>query len=122
MREANARAIGLPLEKVFMTDDLVHDDDVGVALTGVTHGELVNGVRYVARGARTETLVMRSRSGTWSGSGYQGRIATPATATWAIEPVPAGQVLRQPEPLFVKLDPKIAEEELARLQAAALVK
>jgi fructose-1,6-bisphosphatase II len=61
---ANARAIGLPLGKVFMTDDLVHDDDVGVALTGVTHGELVNGVRFMARGARTETLVMRSRSGT----------------------------------------------------------
>jgi fructose-1,6-bisphosphatase II len=61
---AQARANGLPLGKVFMTDDLVHDDDVGVALTGVTHGELVNGVRYVARGARTETLVMRSRSGT----------------------------------------------------------
>jgi fructose-1,6-bisphosphatase II len=61
---ANARAIGLPLDKVFMTDDLVRDNDVCVALTGVTHGELVNGVRFVARGARTETLVMRSRSGT----------------------------------------------------------
>ena len=31
---------------------------------GVTHGELVSGVRYSARGAYTETLAMRSRSGT----------------------------------------------------------
>ena len=62
--EAQARANGLPLGKVFMTDDLVRDDDVCVALTGVTHGELVNGVRFMSRGARTETLVMRSMSGT----------------------------------------------------------
>jgi fructose-1,6-bisphosphatase II len=59
-----ARANGLDLVRVLHTEDLVHDDDVSVALTGVTHGELVNGVRYVGRGARTETLVMRSRSGT----------------------------------------------------------
>ena len=59
-----ALAHGLDLDKVLHTEDLVRDDDVCVALTGVTHGELVNGVRFVARGARTETLVMRSRSGT----------------------------------------------------------
>jgi fructose-1,6-bisphosphatase II len=61
---AQARANGLELGRVFRTEDLVRDDDVSVALTGVTHGELVNGVRFVGRGARTETLVMRSRSGT----------------------------------------------------------
>jgi fructose-1,6-bisphosphatase II len=61
---AQARASGLELGRVFRTEDLVRDDDVSVALTGVTHGELVNGVRFVGRGARTETLVMRSRSGT----------------------------------------------------------
>jgi fructose-1,6-bisphosphatase II len=59
-----ARDIGLDLNKVFSTQELVKDDDVCVSLTGVTHGELVNGVRFVSRGARTETLVMRSRSGT----------------------------------------------------------
>ncbi len=64
-REAEqARANGLDLDKVLHTEDLVRDDDVCVALTGVTHGELVNGVRFFSRGARTETLVMRSRSGT----------------------------------------------------------
>jgi fructose-1,6-bisphosphatase II len=34
------------------------------ALTGVTHGELVRGVRYTPRGAETESIMMRSRSGT----------------------------------------------------------
>jgi len=59
-----ARANGLDLKRIMHTEDLVRDDDVCVSLTGVTHGELVEGVRYIARGARTETLVMRSRSGT----------------------------------------------------------
>ncbi len=56
--------------------------------------------------------------GTWSGRAYQGRIDTPATATWTIDAVPAGQTLRQPEPLFTKLDPQVAEDELERLRAA----
>jgi len=59
-----ARANGLDLKRVLHTQDLVQDDDVSLSLTGVTHGELVNGVRFMSRGARTETLVMRSRSGT----------------------------------------------------------
>src|SRR2546423_1458368 len=45
-------------------DDLVKGDDVFFSLTGVTDGELVRGVRFFANGARTETLAMRSRSGT----------------------------------------------------------
>ena len=60
--------------------------------------------------------------GTWSGHAAGGRIETPATARWAIEAVPADQPLRQPEPLFIKLDPKTADEELARLQAATVAK
>jgi fructose-1,6-bisphosphatase II len=54
----------LPLNKVLYIDDLVRDDDVFMSLTGVTHGELVSGVRYTSRGAYTETLAMRSNSGT----------------------------------------------------------
>ena len=61
-------------------------------------------------------------TGTWSGHATGGLIITPATARWTIEAVPAGQPLRQPEPLFIKLDPKTAEEELARLQAATVAK
>ena len=46
------------------TDDLVRGDDVFFAPTGITDGELLKGVHYFADGATTETLVMRSRSGT----------------------------------------------------------
>ena len=45
-------------------DDLVSGDDVFFSLTGVTDGELVKGVHYFPHGATTETLVMRSESGT----------------------------------------------------------
>jgi len=62
-REAAQRA-GLPLDKVLTIDDLVKGDDVFFTLTGVTDGELVRGVRFFGNGARTETLAMRSRSGT----------------------------------------------------------
>jgi fructose-1,6-bisphosphatase II len=54
----------LPLGRILMIDDLVSDDDVFFSLTGVTTGELVHGVRYTTGGAHTETLAMRSRSGT----------------------------------------------------------
>ena len=59
-----AIAAGHDPAKILTTDDLVSDDDVFFALTGVTGGELVRGVRYTSRGAETETLMMRSRSGT----------------------------------------------------------
>ena len=61
---AAAEAQGLPLEKVLTINDLVKGNDVFFSLTGVTDGELVRGVRFFANGARTETLAMRSRSGT----------------------------------------------------------
>ena len=54
----------LPLGRVLTIDDLVSDDDVFFALTGVTTGELVRGVRYTPTGAHTETLAMRGKSGT----------------------------------------------------------
>jgi fructose-1,6-bisphosphatase II len=55
---------GYDLDRVLTIDDLVRGDDVFFALTGVTDGELVKGVHYFPHGATTETLVMRSRSGT----------------------------------------------------------
>jgi fructose-1,6-bisphosphatase II len=54
----------LPLGQILTIDHLVADDDVFFSLTGVTTGELVHGVRYTTEGAHTETLAMRSRSGT----------------------------------------------------------
>jgi fructose-1,6-bisphosphatase II len=55
---------GYDVERVLTTDDLVSGDDVFVAATGVTTGALLEGVRYTREGAVTESLVMRSRSGT----------------------------------------------------------
>ncbi|HEY6539441.1 MAG TPA: class II fructose-bisphosphatase [Ktedonobacteraceae bacterium] len=57
-------ASGIDLEKVYSTDDLVKGNDVAFAATGITTGELVDGVRYFGWGARTSSIMMRSRSGT----------------------------------------------------------
>ena len=46
------------------TDDLVSGDDVFVAATGVTSGVFLRGVRVSGPGVETESIVMRSRSGT----------------------------------------------------------
>lgn len=61
---AAAVAAGLDLDKVYGTLDLVSGDDVFFAATGASDGELLRGVRYFGGGARTQSLVMRSRSGT----------------------------------------------------------
>jgi fructose-1,6-bisphosphatase II len=55
---------GYDLTKVLTTDDLVSGDDVFFSATGVTDGELLRGVRYFGDGASTQSLVMRSKSGT----------------------------------------------------------
>lgn len=57
-------AAGLDPERVLTTHDLVASDNVFVAATGVTNGALLRGVRVSAAGAETDSLVMRSRSGT----------------------------------------------------------
>jgi fructose-1,6-bisphosphatase II len=55
---------GYDLDKVLLLDDLVSGDDVFFAATGITDGELLRGVRYWGEGAGTQSLVMRSKSGT----------------------------------------------------------
>jgi fructose-1,6-bisphosphatase II len=55
---------GHDLDRVLHTDDLVRGDNVFFVATGVTDGELLDGVRYRAGGASTHSLVMRSKSGT----------------------------------------------------------
>ena len=63
-REA-AVAAGYELERVLDSDALVAGEDVFFSATGVTDGDMLEGVRYPsAGGASTESLVMRSRSGT----------------------------------------------------------
>ncbi len=58
------KADGIDLEQVLHTDDLVRGNDVSFAATGITSGELVDGVQYFGWGARTSSVMMRSRSGT----------------------------------------------------------
>ena len=55
---------GHDLDQVLTTDDLVQTDNCYFVATGITDGELLRGVRYRAGGATTESLVMRSKSGT----------------------------------------------------------
>ena len=62
-REA-AIADGVNLDKVYKTEDLVNSEDVFFAATGVSSGEMLKGVRYSSGGAQTQSLAMRSRSGT----------------------------------------------------------
>ena len=59
-----ALVAGLDLERVYTATDLVAGDDVFFAATGASTGELLQGVRFFGGGARTQSLVMRSRSGT----------------------------------------------------------
>jgi fructose-1,6-bisphosphatase II len=58
------RDLNLDEAKVYSMDDLVSSDNVFFAATGITDGELLSGVHYTAHGASTESLVMRSKSGT----------------------------------------------------------
>ncbi|MDF2966666.1 MAG: glpX [Nocardioidaceae bacterium] len=55
---------GHDLERVLSTDDLVSGDDCFFVATGITDGELLQGVRYTSGSCSTHSLVMRSRSGT----------------------------------------------------------
>jgi fructose-1,6-bisphosphatase II len=55
---------GLDLERVLTTNDLVQSDNVFFAATGVTDGEFLQGVKYFGSGAKTYSIVMRSKSGT----------------------------------------------------------
>jgi len=57
--------LGYDLDKQMTSADLVKSDNCFFSATGVTGGDLLQGVRYIgARGATTESLVMRSKSGT----------------------------------------------------------
>jgi fructose-1,6-bisphosphatase II len=59
-----AKAGGYDLDAVLTTDDLVRGDNCFFAATGITDGELLRGVHYEGKGATTQSLVMRSKSGT----------------------------------------------------------
>ena len=52
------------LNKIYTTDELAKPDNVMFAATGVTDGTMLRGVRRYVGGAKTSSLVMRSKSGT----------------------------------------------------------
>ncbi len=55
---------GYDLDRILTTDDLVSGEEVFFAATGISDGDLLKGVRYWGDGASTESLVMRSKTGT----------------------------------------------------------
>jgi len=59
-----AAAAGIDLNRVLHIGDLVASDEVFLAATGITTGEVLRGVHYHGEGASTYSLTMRSRSGT----------------------------------------------------------
>ncbi|HYN92612.1 MAG TPA: class II fructose-bisphosphatase [Pilimelia sp.] len=59
-----ALAAGHDLSRVLTTDDLVTGDNMFFVATGITSGDLLRGVRYRSGGAYTQSIVMRSKSGT----------------------------------------------------------
>jgi fructose-1,6-bisphosphatase II len=62
--KASAIAAGYKLDQVYTTKDLVNSDDVFMAATGITDGELLKGVKYSEFGAVSQSLVMRGKSRT----------------------------------------------------------
>ncbi|MFJ5529862.1 class II fructose-bisphosphatase [Streptomyces sp. NPDC093261] len=64
--EERQRALdaGHDLDRVLTTDDLVSGENVFFVATGITDGELLRGVRYRSETATTDSIVMRSKSGT----------------------------------------------------------
>jgi fructose-1,6-bisphosphatase II len=61
---ARGKAMGYDFDKVLTMDDLVASENVFFAATGITDGELLDGVKYSPTGARTHSLVVRGETGT----------------------------------------------------------
>lgn len=62
---ARAKTMGVDdINKVLTIDDLVHGEDIMFAATAITDGDLLRGVSYFGGGVRTNSLVMRYKTGT----------------------------------------------------------
>ena len=59
-----AKKMGLDINKPLLLEDLVSSEDVFFAATGITSGDLLDGVSYFRDGAKTDSLVMRGLTGT----------------------------------------------------------
>jgi len=60
----HAKHMGIDIHKPLFMDDLISSDNVFFAATGITSGDLLDGVSYFPNGARTDSLVMRGMTGT----------------------------------------------------------
>lgn len=58
------RELGYDFESVITMDDLVSSNDVFFAATGITDGELLDGIKYYSSGASSESIVVRGNTGT----------------------------------------------------------
>ena len=58
------REMGYDFDAIITMDDLVSSEDVFFAATGITDGELLDGVKYTSKGAITHSLVVRGATGT----------------------------------------------------------
>jgi len=56
--------VGVDYDKVYNISDMVHGNEIMVAITGVTDGILLKGVRYISGGAETSSLVLRQKTHT----------------------------------------------------------
>lgn len=61
---SDAEALGYDFHRVLFTDDLVAGDNCYFSATAITDGDFLRGVRFYDFGATTQSLVVRSRSGT----------------------------------------------------------
>ncbi len=59
-----AEEMGYDFDTILGMDDLVSSENVFFAATGITNGELLDGVKYYSHGARTDSLVIRGLTGT----------------------------------------------------------
>ncbi len=60
----HAKKMGIDIDKPLLMNDLISSEDVFFAATGITSGDLLDGVSYFANGAKTDSLVMRGLTGT----------------------------------------------------------
>ena len=60
----HAKRMGIDIHKPLFMDDLISSDNVFFAATGITSGDLLDGVSYFPNGAKTDSLVMRGLTGT----------------------------------------------------------
>ncbi|HLS88258.1 MAG TPA: class II fructose-bisphosphatase [Sphingobacteriaceae bacterium] len=63
-RQRAADMLGGDPERLLLMDDLVRSRDVIFACTGITKGDMLDGVRFTAEGAITQSLAMRAHTGT----------------------------------------------------------